>query len=60
MTINLIKGLPAATWANTVYHPENGTMTFEGWLDTYDRHVPDHVEQMQKTYDEWAGVGSNL
>ncbi|MBN9392650.1 MAG: DinB family protein [Chloroflexi bacterium] len=52
---NLVKGLPAATWANTVHHPENGTMTFDEWLDTYDRHVPDHVEQMQKTYDEWAG-----
>lgn len=52
---NLIKGLPEATWTNTVYHPENGAMTFDDWLDTYDRHVPDHVEQMQKTFAEWAG-----
>ena len=53
-TYKLIKPLPAAVWSNTVNHTENGLMTFDDWLDTYNNHVPDHVEQMQKTYDEWA------
>lgn len=53
---NLIKPLPESVWSNTVNHSENGIMTFEDWLDTYDRHVPDHVEQMQKTYDEWVAT----
>ena len=53
-TYNLIKPLPESVWSNTVYHPENGTMTFDDWLDTYNNHVPDHVEQMQQTYDEWS------
>src|SRR6478735_349957 len=42
----LIKPLPEATWANTVYHPENGTMTMDDWLDIYASHIPEHVEQM--------------
>ena len=27
MTFNLIKNLPDDTWKNTIYHPENGTMS---------------------------------
>lgn len=51
---NLIKHLPESTWANTVYHPENGTMTMDDWLDVYERHVREHVEQMQAVYEEWV------
>lgn len=50
---HLIKSLPEATWANTVYHPENGTMTFDDWLHTYERHIPEHVAQMQGVYEAW-------
>lgn len=53
-TYNLIKPLPVSVWSNTVNHTENGTMTFDDWLDIYEQHIPDHVEQMQKTYDEWV------
>ena len=55
---NLVKPLSEAVWSNEVIHSDSGRMTFEEWLDTYDRHVPDHVEQMQKTYDEWVKQGS--
>lgn len=55
---NLIKPLPEAVWSNEVIHSDSGRMTFEKWLDTYDRHVPDHMEQMQKTYAEWVKQGS--
>jgi hypothetical protein len=49
----LIKTLPEAAWANTIVHPENGVMTMDDWLDIYDRHVPDHLAQMQEVYAAW-------
>jgi len=50
---NLIKTLPDSTWSNTVHHPENGTMTLDDWLDVYASHIPDHVEQMRRSYAAW-------
>ena len=50
---NLIKNQPESVWANTVYHPENGTMTMDDWLDTYERHVSEHVAQMFGIYHQW-------
>jgi hypothetical protein len=50
---HLIKTLPEAVWANTVVHSESGVMTMDEWLDIYDRHVPDHIAQMQEVYTAW-------
>lgn len=50
----LIKDLPESVWSNTVHHTEDGDITMEDWLDTYERHVPEHIEQMQANYDEWV------
>ena len=52
-TYQLIRSLPESGWSNTVYHPENGTMTLEDWLEVYARHIPDHLEQMQFNYEAW-------
>lgn len=49
----LIKDLPETVWSNTVVHSENGVMTMDDWLDTYERHIRDHIGQMQAVYDEW-------
>ena len=49
----LIQNLPASAWAHTVDHTENGIMTMDDWLDTYERHIPDHVRQMQAVYYDW-------
>jgi hypothetical protein len=49
----LIKDLPEAAWANTVTHTESGQMSMADWLDTYERHIPDHLAQMQKIYVAW-------
>jgi hypothetical protein len=49
----LIKDLPAPVWSNTVNHTENGVMTMDDWLDTYERHIPEHIRQMQVNYDDW-------
>ena len=55
-TYNLIKSLPEETWHQTIYHPENGTMTLDEWLDVYERHVRDHVEQMREIYGVWRNA----
>lgn len=55
-TYKLIKTLPDSVWSNTVYHPENGTMTLDDWLDVYERHIPEHVSQMQRNYEAWKNT----
>lgn len=52
-TYKLIKTLPNSAWSQTIEHSENGTMTLDNWLDVYERHVPEHVEQMQRIYEAW-------
>ncbi|HKZ87254.1 MAG TPA: DinB family protein [Anaerolineae bacterium] len=52
----LIMSLPEAVWSNTVFHPENGVMTMDDWLDVYERHVREHIEQMRANYANWTEV----
>lgn len=49
----LIQTLPEAAWQNQAYHPESGQMTLDDWLDTYSRHVPEHIAQMERIYQVW-------
>jgi uncharacterized damage-inducible protein DinB len=55
-THRLIRALPEAVWSNTIYHPENGTMTMDDWLDVYARHVPEHIAQMREVYADWKAT----
>ena len=50
----LIKSLPESAWSNTAYHPENGSMTLDDWLDIYERHITDHVGYMRENYAAWV------
>ena len=49
----LIKTLPESAWSNTAYHPENGDMTLDDWLDVYAVHVSEHIGYMRENYDAW-------
>ena len=49
----LIRSLPESVWSNTVYHPEQGDMILDDWLGIYERHIPEHVQQMQANYAAW-------
>jgi len=49
----LIRSLPDEVWANSVIHSEGGHMTFDDWLHTYERHVPEHIAQMRAVYQTW-------
>ena len=53
----LIKDLPESVWANTIHHSENGWMTFDDWLNVYERHIPEHIEQIDAIHAAWAAAG---
>lgn len=57
-TYELVRNLPDSVWSNSCYHPENGDMTLDDWLDLYERHVAEHLEYMQQNYEEWVKAGS--
>ena len=50
---DLIKLAPDEAWGRECFHPENGMMTMDDWLDTYERHVPEHVAQMRSVFESW-------
>ncbi len=49
----LVKDLPETYWSHSVNHSESGPMSMDDWLDTYARHVSDHIAQMQENYTDW-------
>ena len=53
-THKLIQTLPDSVWSHTGIHTESGPMTLEDWLDIYTRHVPEHLEQMERVYRVWC------
>jgi hypothetical protein len=58
-TYRLLKTLPDRVFTHSVVHPEAGypeygeLYTLEKWLNIYTRHIRDHIEQLQKTYQAW-------
>lgn len=53
-TYRLLKSLPSEVFSHAVTHPESKEpYTFDTWLGIYARHIPDHLEQMRKSYEAW-------
>jgi uncharacterized damage-inducible protein DinB len=52
-TYQLLKAVPESAWANTVVHPERGVQTLDDLLTIFERHVRNHIEQMQNNYRAW-------
>jgi uncharacterized damage-inducible protein DinB len=50
---HMVRSLPEPVWAHQALHPENGMTSLDDWLDTYERHVPDHIAQMARVHDDW-------
>ncbi|HVO41691.1 MAG TPA: DinB family protein [Aggregatilineales bacterium] len=44
----LILKLPESVWSQTIEHPEQGTLTLDDWLDTYEDHVVQHIDQIHR------------
>ncbi len=43
-----LKSIPKADWTRTAFHPENGDMKLETFLEYYATHGQHHVEQIRK------------
>ena len=52
-THDLITTLPESTWPHTCYHPENGNMSRDDWLDVYAVHIPGRLGCMRENYNAW-------
>ena len=53
-TYRLLKTLPDEVFSNSVIHPEyDEPYTFESWLNIYALHIPDHIEQLKRSYQAW-------
>lgn len=52
----LIKDQPDSVASHTVHHSESGPMTFDDWLDIYERHIPEHVAQMERVCAAWKAA----
>jgi hypothetical protein len=53
-TYRLLKTLAPDAFSHSVKHPEHAEgYSFDDWLSIYARHIPDHIEQMKKTYEAW-------
>ena len=54
MTYHLLKTLPDEVFTHSVIHPVfDEPYTFEQWLNIYTDHIPEHIEQVKKTYQAW-------
>ena len=49
----LIQSLPENVWRHEAFHPENGIMSMDDWLNVYERHIRDHIAQMEENYQDW-------
>ena len=53
-TYGLIKTIPEEIWHTaTIEHSDNGTMTFEKWLEVYEEHILVHIRQMDRNLAAW-------
>ncbi len=53
-TYRLLKTLPEDVFRHAVVHPEyDEPYTFDQWLAIYSGHIPNHVEQLRKSYEAW-------
>ncbi len=53
-THRLLKGLTDEEFSHSAIHPLwSEPYTIDGWLPIYVEHVPEHIEQVKKTYQAW-------
>jgi hypothetical protein len=53
-TYHLLKTLTDEVFTHAVTHPEhNEPFTFDGWLNIYSKHIPDHIVQIKNSVEAW-------
>lgn len=56
----LIRDLDDEVWQHQALHPELGAITLNDWLDIYERHIPEHIAQMEGVYRDWLRLQGNV
>jgi len=56
MTYQLLIALPDGVWFNTVDHARDNRITLEQWVQSEERHIPHHLEQMRTNHEIWASL----
>lgn len=54
MTHQILRFVPEAVWAHTMYVTGKGIMTLDRWLELQANHIPHHAEQIERNWDDWA------
>lgn len=54
MTHQILRFVPDSVWAHTMLVPKKGTMTLDRWLELQANHIPHHIEQIGRNWDDWA------
>ncbi len=56
MTYQLLLTLPDPVWESTAQHPAQDGMSLAQWMDIQERHIPCHINQMKRNYQEWLQI----
>lgn len=54
MTHQILRFVPGSVWAHTMLVPKKGTITLDRWLELQAHHIPHHIEQIERNWDDWA------
>ena len=58
LTYELIINLEDNAWNRYVDHEFYGPITLVNWLEIYEPHVPGHIRQMKRVFEEWKSFKS--
>lgn len=53
LNYSMMINLSDDVWNNFINHPETGKITLKELLKIYAEHIPVHISQMKKIYNEW-------
>jgi hypothetical protein len=56
LNYSLLISIPDDKWINSIKHPEIGNVNVHELLKIYADHVPVHIKQMKKIYEEWINL----
>lgn len=56
VTYTLLTAIPEEKWDNHIIHPERGKVTLKENLKIYAEHVPVHINQMKRVFEDWKKI----
>jgi len=57
-TYHFLVKLPETAWSRTVDLPTHGRLSLNEWLEIREACLPEHIQQMVRTYSEWFNAAS--